>query len=137
MFDIDHFKAVNDRAGHPVGDRVLAGISEILSASQRGSDLAIRWGGEEFLALLPDVGFAGARTFAERVRENVQSLAIHDAGPITVSAGVAELRVEEDGPAALARADASLYRAKQAGRNCVVCDEDTPRAEPVWLPTQP
>jgi diguanylate cyclase (GGDEF)-like protein len=136
MFDIDHFKAVNDRAGHAVGDRVLAGISEILSASQRGSDLAIRWGGEEFLALLPDVGSAGARIFAERVRENVESLAIHDAGSITVSAGVAELRVEEDGPAALARADASLYRAKQAGRNCVVCDEDTPRAEPVWLPTQ-
>jgi diguanylate cyclase (GGDEF)-like protein len=137
MFDIDHFKAVNDRAGHAVGDRVLAGISEILSASQRGSDLAIRWGGEEFLALLPDVGSAGARIFAERVRENVQSLAIDDAGSITVSAGVAELRVEEDGPAALARADASLYRAKQAGRNCVVCDEDTPRAEPVWLPTSP
>jgi diguanylate cyclase (GGDEF)-like protein len=137
MFDIDQFKAVNDRAGHPVGDRVLAGISEILSASQRGSDLAIRWGGEEFLALLPDVGFAGARTFAERVRENVQGLSIPDAGPITVSAGVAELRAEEDGPAALARADASLYRAKQAGRNRVVCDDDTPRSEPIWLPTQP
>ena len=136
MFDIDHFKAVNDRSGHPVGDRVLAAISEILSASQRGSDLAIRWGGEEFLAILPDVGFAGARTFAERVRENVQGLTILDAGPITVSAGIAELRVEEDGPAALARADASLYRAKQAGRNCVVCDDDRPRVEPAWLPTE-
>jgi diguanylate cyclase (GGDEF)-like protein len=137
MFDIDHFKAVNDRAGHPVGDRVLQGISQLLSASQRGSDLAIRWGGEEFLVLLPDVGYAGARAFAERVRENVQSLTIGEAGTITVSAGVAELRRDEDGPSALARADASLYRAKQEGRNRVVCDDDTPRSEPAWLPAQP
>ena len=99
--------------------RVLAAISQLLSASQRGSDLAIRWGGEEFLTLLPDVGSAGARTFAERVREAVQVLAIPQAGPITVSAGVAELRADEDALAALARADASLYRAKQAGRNRV------------------
>jgi diguanylate cyclase (GGDEF)-like protein len=137
MFDIDHFKAVNDRSGHPVGDRVLAAISQLLSASQRGSDLAIRWGGEEFLVLLPDVGYAGARTFAERVRENVQSLTIGEAGTITVSAGVAELRHDEDGPSVLARADASLYRAKQEGRNRVVCDDDTPRSEPAWLPAQP
>ena len=137
MFDIDHFKAVNDHAGHPVGDRVLAGISEILSASQRGSDLAIRWGGEEFLTLLPDVGSAGARTFAERVREAVQVLAIPQAGPITVSAGVAELRADEDALAALARADASLYRAKQAGRNRVACDDMAQSSDPVWLPVQP
>ena len=74
LFDIDRFKSINDDAGHAVGDRVLRGISEILSASQRGSDLAMRWGGEEFLVLLPDVGLAGARIFAERVRENVQNL---------------------------------------------------------------
>ena len=67
LFDIDHFKQINDRAGHAVGDRVLRGISDILSASQRGSDLAMRWGGEEFLVLLPDVGLSGARAFAERV----------------------------------------------------------------------
>jgi diguanylate cyclase (GGDEF)-like protein len=137
MFDIDHFKSVNDRSGHPVGDRVLGAISQLLSSSQRGSDLAIRWGGEEFLVLLPDVGHVGAHTFAERVRENVQSLTIGEAGTITISAGVAELRRDEDGASALARADASLYRAKQEGRNRVVCDDDTERSEPAWLPAQP
>ena len=96
LFDIDRFKRINDESGHAVGDLVLKGISEILSVSQRGSDLAMRWGGEEFLVLLPDVGLAGARIFAERVRENVQNLAIPEAGRITVSAGVAELGAEED-----------------------------------------
>jgi diguanylate cyclase (GGDEF)-like protein len=133
LFDIDRFKAINDHAGHAVGDRVLRGISEILSASQRGSDLATRWGGEEFLVLLPDVGLSGARTFAERVRENVQNLVIGDAGPITVSAGIAELLSEEDAASALARADANLYRAKAAGRNRVEWDEPAPLTHPAWL----
>jgi diguanylate cyclase (GGDEF)-like protein len=123
LFDIDRFKDVNDHAGHAVGDRVLRGISEILSASQRGSDLAMRWGGEEFLVLLPDVGLAGARKFAERVRENVQSLNVAEAGSITVSAGVSELVGDEDPAVALARADANLYRAKAAGRNRVEVDQ--------------
>ena len=126
LFDIDRFKNINDRAGHAVGDRVLRGISEILSASQRGSDLAMRWGGEEFLVLLPDVGLAGARIFAERVRENVQNLTVADAGRITVSAGVSELVGEEDPAVALARADANLYRAKAGGRNRVEVDQAQP-----------
>jgi diguanylate cyclase (GGDEF)-like protein len=123
LFDIDRFKSINDQAGHAVGDRVLRGISEILSASQRGSDLAMRWGGEEFLVLLPDVGLAGARIFAERVRENVQNLSVADAGRITVSAGVSELVGDEEPAVALARADANLYRAKAGGRNRVEVDQ--------------
>ena len=126
LFDIDRFKNINDRSGHAVGDRVLRGISEILSASQRGSDLAMRWGGEEFLVLLPDVGLAGARIFAERVRENVQNLKVTDAGGITVSAGVSELVGDEDSAVALARADANLYRAKAGGRNRVEVDQAQP-----------
>jgi diguanylate cyclase (GGDEF)-like protein len=133
LFDIDHFKHINDRAGHAVGDRVLRAISEILAASQRGSDLAMRWGGEEFLVLLPDVGLSGARAFAERVRENVQNMAVGEAGRITVSAGVAELQQDEDAAAALARADASLYRAKAAGRNRVECDDPRDYTENPWL----
>jgi diguanylate cyclase (GGDEF)-like protein len=82
----------------------------------------MRWGGEEFLVLLPDVGLTGARIFAERVRENVQNLVIQDAGRITVSAGVSELNGDEDPGVALARADANLYRAKAAGRNRVEAD---------------
>jgi diguanylate cyclase (GGDEF)-like protein len=116
-----------------VGDRVLKGISEILSASQRGSDLAMRWGGEEFLVLLPDVGLAGARAFAERVRENVMNLTVDDAGRITISAGVAELQSDEDGAAALARADASLYRAKANGRNRVECDDPGAYPPNAWF----
>jgi diguanylate cyclase (GGDEF)-like protein len=123
LFDIDRFKRVNDQAGHAVGDRVLKGISGILSQSQRGSDLAMRWGGEEFLVLLPDVGLTGARIFAERVRENVQNLVVPEAGRITVSAGVAELVGDEEPAVALARADASLYRAKAGGRNRVEVDQ--------------
>ena len=133
LFDIDHFKSINDQAGHAVGDRVLRGISDILSASQRGSDLAMRWGGEEFLVLLPDVGLSGARTFAERVREHVQNLVVADAGRITISGGVAELRGEEEAAAALARADANLYRAKAAGRNRVEWDENDSIGQPAWL----
>jgi diguanylate cyclase (GGDEF)-like protein len=126
LFDIDRFKNINDQAGHAVGDRVLRGISDILSASQRGSDLAMRWGGEEFLVLLPDVGLAGARIFAERVRENVQNLSVADAGRITVSAGVSELIGDEDPAVALGRADANLYRAKAGGRNRVEVDQGQP-----------
>ncbi len=126
LFDIDHFKRINDEAGHANGDKVLRGISEILSASQRGSDLAMRWGGEEFLVLLPDVGLAGARIFAERVRENVQNLVIPETGRITVSAGVSELVGEEEPATALARSDANLYRAKAAGRNRVEVDQTQP-----------
>lgn len=136
LFDIDRFKAVNDQAGHAVGDRVLQGISGILSASQRGSDLAMRWGGEEFLVLLPDVGLNGARSFAERVRENVQNLTIPSAGRVTVSAGVSELMSDEDSATALARADANLYRAKSAGRNRIAWDEaDAPLERPGPLGT--
>ncbi len=83
----------------------------------------MRWGGEEFLVLLPDVGLAGARIFAERVRENVQNLTVADAGRITVSAGVSELVGDEDPAVALARADANLYRAKAGGRNRVEVDQ--------------
>jgi diguanylate cyclase (GGDEF)-like protein len=133
LFDIDHFKRINDRAGHAVGDRVLRGISDILSASQRGSDLAIRWGGEEFLVLLPDVGLTGARSFAERVRENVQNLTVPDAGTITISAGVSELQTDENSDAALARADANLYRAKAAGRNRVESAQGDSLGQPAWL----
>jgi diguanylate cyclase (GGDEF)-like protein len=122
LFDIDRFKTINDQAGHAAGDRVLRALSDILSASQRGSDLAMRWGGEEFLVLLPDVGLVGARSFAERVRDNIQNMSVPGTSPITVSAGVSELQGDEDPAVTLARADANLYRAKAGGRNRVESD---------------
>jgi len=117
MFDVDHFKDINDRYGHGVGDRVLSEVARVISRIQRASDIAIRWGGEEFLVLLPDNDVVGARRFAERVRLGVESLRIPDVPRITISAGAAELTRMQSAAESVARADRLLYEAKQAGRN--------------------
>lgn len=121
LFDVDHFKRVNDTHGHLTGDAVLREVSRYLTELPRGGDTAVRWGGEEFLVILTDVGLDGARIFAERVRRAIEQLRIGEVGPVTISAGVAELELgeEEPGPA-IARADACLYEAKSRGRNRVV-----------------
>ena len=118
MFDLDNFKDVNDTHGHQAGDAVLRAVAAILRQASRTSDLAGRWGGEELLAILPRSDVAGARAFADRVRASVAAL---DglASRVTVSAGVAEWTRGQDVGAVLARADARLYEAKRAGRNCV------------------
>lgn len=121
-FDLDGFKQINDRFGHPVGDRALETFAAVARCELRGSDLIGRLGGEEFAALLPECGEAEALAAAERLR-----LAFAEAtagiGPIdlraTVSVGVAVLTSESDLAALLARADRAVYRAKAAGRNCV------------------
>ena len=132
MLDLDHFKAVNDRYGHAVGDAVLRSFAEILRDSLRSSDLAGRVGGEEFAVLLPHTDLAGAVLLAERIRHAVATycrVPEHPELRMTVSIGVSELLPEDPTPeAALARADAALYAAKQAGRNRVMAtstgDED-------------
>ena len=118
MFDLDHFKQVNDAHGHHVGDAVLRAVAGILNDATRSSDVAGRWGGEEFVAILPRADVAGARLFAERIRQSVAAL---DGLPcrVTVSAGVAEWTRGQDVAAVLARADAKLYEAKRAGRDRV------------------
>jgi diguanylate cyclase (GGDEF)-like protein len=118
LFDLDHFKAVNDTHGHHVGDAVLRAVADILREASRASDLAGRWGGEELLAILPRADLRGARLFADRVRASVAEL---DDLPcqVTVSAGMAEWTRGQDVKAVLARADAKLYEAKRAGRNRV------------------
>ena len=121
LFDVDHFKAVNDTHGHLAGDVVLREVSRTMTELPRGGDTAVRWGGEEFLVILTDVGIDGARVFAERVRRAIEELRVGAIGPVTISAGVSELELGEDEPgAAIARADASLYLAKSHGRNRVV-----------------
>ena len=121
LFDVDHFKRVNDTHGHLAGDAVLREVSRTLTELPRGGDTAVRWGGEEFLVILTDVGLDGARVFAERVRRAIEQLRVGDVGPVTISAGVSELELGEDDPGpAIARADASLYQAKSRGRNRVV-----------------
>lgn len=125
MIDIDHFKNVNDRHGHPAGDEVLKAVVRRLQAKLRTEDTLGRWGGEEFLVLLPRTGHQGALVLAERLRVAVADqpipIGVGDPLPLTVSIGVAS----DHGPKAevlIADADRALYEAKAAGRNRVAGD---------------
>jgi diguanylate cyclase (GGDEF)-like protein len=117
LFDVDHFKRVNDTCGHPAGDRVLRAVGQLINGFLRGGDTAVRWGGEEFLAILADVGLEGAHATAERIRAAVANLNVEGVGTVTISAGVSEFERGESAEAALARADVKLYEAKAGGRN--------------------
>lgn len=128
MIDIDHFKQINDRFGHLAGDHVIRKVSHLLRDEVRGSDIVGRYGGEEFLVLMPETGASGATHVAEKLRESI-SQQVKDPAPVTVSIGVATMDASEaDLEAALASADAALYAAKQAGRNCVRVAPATQRA---------
>ena len=120
LFDVDHFKRINDTFGHATGDLVLQEVARFLQVFLRRGDTAIRWGGEEFLVIVCDVAIDGARSFAERVRKAIELLRVGDVGQITISAGTAELILGEDPEGTIARADANLYVAKSRGRNRVV-----------------
>lgn len=114
MFDLDRFKAVNDQFGHAVGDEVLRSFAQVLQAQARRTDLVGRFGGEEFLALLPDISVEGAAVFAERVLAAYRAITRPGIPPQTASAGVAALTADTD--ASIAAADSLLYEAKAAGR---------------------
>jgi len=126
MIDIDHFKAINDHYGHPVGDDVLRALAATLAASLRAGDVCGRLGGEEFAVVLPDEDLEGAAASAERLRATIERLQVgthtpHGRVAFTVSIGVAALPRDGDTlEALLERADARLYRAKEGGRNRVV-----------------
>jgi len=125
LVDLDHFKNVNDTFGHQAGDLVLKEIGAILQGAVRSYDWVGRYGGEEFLLILPGSGFAGARIRAEQLRMAVQWAHIHDgqrAIPITASFGVAS-GFPSHFEALLRASDAALYRAKENGRNCVIANE--------------
>jgi len=139
LLDLDHFKRVNDTHGHRVGDSVLQVVADTLRASLRATDIAGRYGGEEFLVVLPQTDLAGAGVLAERVRVAIEETAIDLGGAeplsVTVSVGVAAL--DESGRSAeqlVERADAALYSAKDAGRNCV---SDAARPSGLTAPREP
>lgn len=122
LLDIDFFKQVNDRHGHATGDAVLRCFSAAARASLRANDVLARWGGEEFLLLLPDAGPEDARAVLERMAERVQAMTVPGlAGDrISFSAGLAARRAGEPSAEVISRADGALYRAKQTGRNRIV-----------------
>jgi diguanylate cyclase (GGDEF)-like protein len=122
MLDLDRFKRVNDTYGHNRGDAVLAQLAQVLQSVIRGSDHPARWGGEEFVIVLPNSTTLEAAVLAERIRKAVEKEDFQ-VGALTVSLGVAQLE-GIDSPLSLARrADEALYRAKAAGRNRVECDD--------------
>lgn len=126
FLDIDHFKRINDAHGHSVGDQVLRLAANTLAAALRQGDLLARWGGEEFLVLLPDTPVQRADQSMARVRAalaQVRLVAAANACVVTFSAGLARFRPGESIEHAVERADFALYRAKSEGRNrCVISD---------------
>ncbi len=121
LFDIDHFKAVNDTLGHAAGDRALKTVVQACKAALRASDLLCRWGGEEFLILLPSSGPDGAFSAAEKVRTAISAAKLGpDGHSVTISAGTATIRPDEDLNSLIQRADERLLEAKRAGRNRTV-----------------
>ena len=122
LLDIDHFKKVNDTYGHDVGDNVIRSVSEQLKRFTRASDALSRWGGEEFLLLLPGLGTSAAYNLAERIRSQIEASEIEGVDhPITISIGLAERDDEEDFMTLVKHADIALYEAKDKGRNQVIC----------------
>lgn len=117
LFDIDHFKRVNDAHGHPAGDEVLRQVAAVLARQSRDTELVARWGGEEFIAII-SADLPGATAFCERARQAVASLALPEVGSVTISAGVSLLEGQFE--EALERADGALYAAKALGRDRVV-----------------
>jgi diguanylate cyclase len=132
MMDIDHFKRINDTHGHKVGDSVLEFIGQTMTGSVKGRDVPVRYGGEEFVILLPATASEGGCTLAESLRQQISSKALKitktqtTIGVITVSCGVAEVRQDDTVDSVVDRADKALYLAKRSGRNRVISDKDLP-----------
>jgi len=127
LLDVDHFKKVNDRYGHDVGDLVLKRVAKILQRHTREVDITARLGGEEFLILLPQTDRKGGRNLAERIRKSVKKeeiLTPTQIVKVTVSCGVATFKEGDNTDTLLKRADQALYRAKEKGRDRV--EEEIP-----------
>jgi diguanylate cyclase (GGDEF)-like protein len=130
LADIDHFKAVNDRFGHQVGDKVLVKIAEIIRSSVRATDLAGRWGGEEFVIISPGTDIDGGISLAEKIRTRLESADLDEIGHRTASFGVTAFADGDGIEDIIARADIGLYTAKQGGRNRVEKAPAGVKAEP-------
>ena len=132
VVDIDHFKKFNDVHGHLIGDKVLTYVAQALKQSVKGDDFVARYGGEEFVILLPNTGIDEAKIVANNLRQKIakRNLTIGKEkklplGNITVSVGCASLKYEDNKDSYFIRADEALYRAKSAGRNCVMVESES------------
>lgn len=128
MLDVDRFKSINDEHGHMVGDMALKSIANCMLKCIRESDILFRYGGEEFCIALANTGMAGARKLAERVRRALEILVLRTSGArlhVTASFGVATLEDNDDAAHLVEKADHSLYRAKELGRNRIATHEDS------------
>lgn len=134
LLDVDHFKQINDKRGHAAGDLVLSAVGKLLNGALRTCDIVARWGGEEFVLVLPSTPLDGAEQVAERVREMLEQAEILDNNgdrvPVTASFGVATYASSENLEQVIDRADRAMYLAKSGGRNRVVCDSP-PLPKPV------
>lgn len=122
MMDIDHFKAINDKYGHAVGDQALKSLVDCAENSVRISDMMFRYGGEEFVIILPETDEPGVLRLAKRIRRRVEKLESRIQNhmiKMTISIGITTLEETDDEKTFVARADAALYKAKRDGRNCI------------------
>jgi diguanylate cyclase (GGDEF)-like protein len=123
MLDVDHFKVINDQHGHEIGDRALTEIARVMDAAIRDNDLCGRWGGEEFLIVLPETGVTAATQVMERVRSAIERLTVRvqdDPIKMTVSIGIAEHTAENSYFDTISQADQALLIAKRAGRKQLI-----------------
>ena len=127
MFDIDHFKKINDTHGHLAGDAVLAAVARVMTETIRAEDVLARYGGEEFAVICREIDLEGARILGERLRVAVEEERFEHDGkviPVTVSIGAAVESKVDDAQAFIAAADAAMYDAKRSGRNRVCIAKD-------------
>ncbi len=124
LLDIDHFKRINDRKGHIIGDQVLQGVATVIAHNIREHDVLARWGGEEFVLIIPNTSSTVAFHVAEKIRAAITQFEFHAAKNILVTAsfGVTVMQASKDFESVLKRADTALYHAKNQGRNCCILD---------------
>lgn len=123
LWDLDHFKSINDTYGHAAGDKVLKTVAQLFLSLTRATDSIARYGGEEFMGIFPETGLEEAELLANKIREHIRESKFHyegDSVQVTVSAGIAQFGHEDTIKDVLKRADEALYRAKAQGRNCCV-----------------
>ena len=127
IVDVDHLKLINDGLGHPVGDKVLKEVGSCMNRNKRASDVAARYGGDEFVLLMPQTNLSGAITLLKRLQSELGDLSIIDR-PVTISCGIVQRGASESVPPTelVRRADLALYHAKGQGRDCVACWADLP-----------